>query len=220
MHPSLLLIVSCLLSCPPTTTRCTSLIQETLSMVIHLAMQTNYLGKHLTLEEFCTCTKTYQKYAINIEPFPKNPETITALKALNQFIIDPIIDYFSRDRFQLTYGFCSSDLKRYLNQKDPETGIKHGRIDPSRDQHMAHEINRNNRYYCQRLGAACDFLILDLDSNKLVDWILEQKLPFDSLYFYGKDKPIHISYGSQQKRDIWAFTATGQPTKKGIESHS
>jgi len=28
-----------------------------------------------------------------------------------------------------------------------------------------------------------------------VEWILEQQLPFDSLYFYGSDRPIHISYG-------------------------
>ena len=181
-------------------------------------MQVIKLGKYLTLEEFCTSTKTYKKYADRIDPKPKNPETITAIKSLNQFIIDPIIDNFGRDRFKLTYGFCSPDLKRYLNKKDPVTGIKNGRIDPSRDQHMACEINSKGKYYCQRLGAACDFLIVNLDSNILVELILSQKLPFDSLYFYGKHKPIHISYGSQHKRDIWTFTTTGQPTKKGIKS--
>ena len=179
-------------------------------------METNALGKYLNLADFCTCTQTYKKYLANIDPFPKNPETIKALQELNQMILDPIIDYFGQDKFKLTYGFCSPDLKRYLNQKDPITGIKNGRIDPARDQHMAWEINRRGNYYCSRLGSACDFMILDFQSDRLVDWILTQKLPFDSLYFYGKNRPIHISYGWQHKRDIWTFTTTGQPTKKGI----
>jgi hypothetical protein len=175
------------------------------------------LGKYLTLNEFCTCTNTYQKYKDNIDPFPKNPETITAIQNLNKFIIDPIIDYFSQDKFWLTYGFCSPDLKRFLTKKDPETGIKNGRVAPSRDRHMSHEINRNGKYYCKRLGAACDFLITDVSSDRVVDWILFQKLPFDSLYFYGNERPIHISYGEQHRRDIWTFISTGQPTKKGIQ---
>jgi hypothetical protein len=49
-----------------------------------------------------------------------------------------------------------------------------------------------------------------------VEWILKTKLPFDSLYFYGKARPIHISYGSQHKRDLWTFTSSGVPTKQGL----
>ncbi|MGK7932447.1 MAG: hypothetical protein AB4041_13580 [Microcystaceae cyanobacterium] len=175
------------------------------------------LGKYLTLKDFCTCSQTYKKYADKIDPLPKSLETIQALQALNQWIIDPIIDHFDYNNFQLTYGFCSPDLKKYLNQKDPETGIKNGRIDPARDQHLAHEKNRNNKYFCQRLGASCDFLIKTVPSNQVIDWILAQPLPFDSLYYYGSDRPIHISYGSQHKRDIWTFTPKKTPTKKGIE---
>ncbi|WP_416670430.1 hypothetical protein [Egbenema bharatensis] len=176
------------------------------------------LGQYLSLEEFCTCTQTYQKYVDRIDPYPKNlEETIPALEALCQHILAPVIAHFGRERFQLTYGFCSKDLKRFLSQKDPETGIKNGRVDPSRDQHMAHEKNRNGKYYCDRLGAACDFRIVGMESDRLVEWILEQRLPFDSLYYYGSDRPIHISYGSQHKRDIWTFTGRGVPTRKGIE---
>ncbi|WP_088893796.1 hypothetical protein [Leptolyngbya ohadii] len=175
------------------------------------------LGKYLTLQEFCTCTQTYRKYADQIDPYPTNPqETIPAIQGLCEHILDPVIEHFGRERFQLTYGFCSKDLKRFLSQKDPETGIKNGRVDPSRDQHMAHEKNRNGKYYCDRLGAACDFRIVGLESDRLVEWILEQQLPFDSLYFYGGDRPIHISYGPKQRRDIWAFKG-GTPTKQGTE---
>ncbi|MGB3401545.1 MAG: hypothetical protein WBA77_02520 [Microcoleaceae cyanobacterium] len=176
------------------------------------------LGKYLNLQTFCTCTQTYQKYADQINPFPQNEASVTAIIALNQQIIDPIINHFGYERFQLTYGFCSTDLKRYLEKKDPVTGLKNGRVAPHLDQHMAHEIKKNGQFYCQRLGAACDFRIQDLQSDQLVEWIINQKLPFDSLYFYGSDRPIHISYGPQHKRDIWTFTASGQPTRKGIQA--
>ncbi|MEL7038603.1 MAG: hypothetical protein AAFO04_23765 [Cyanobacteria bacterium J06592_8] len=175
------------------------------------------LGKYLTLESFCTCTRTYQKYASQINPYPDSPESVTAIQALNQWIIDPIIDQFGVVRFQLTYGFCSRDLKRFLEKKDPITGVKNGRVAPNLDQHIAHEVKRNGQYYCKRLGAACDFLIKDLESDQLIDWIIAQNLPFDSLYFYGQDRPIHLSYGPQHKRDIWAFNPAGLPTKKGTE---
>jgi len=176
------------------------------------------LGKYLTLEEFCTCTQTYRKYADQIDPYPQNgDETIPALEALCQHIIDPVIDEFGYDHFHLTYGFCSKDLKRWLAKKDPVTGIKNGVVSPNLDQHMAHEVNRNGKYYCDRLGAACDFRIVDLPSDELVDWIVEQRSPFDSLYFYGAERPIHISYGPQHKRDIWTFTVKGTPTRKGVE---
>jgi len=182
-------------------------------------MQEKLLGKYLNLEEVCTCTQTYRKYAAQIDPYPKNlDETIPALQALFQHVLDPLIDNFGRERFEVTYGFCSADLKRYLNRKDPETGLKNGRITPSRDQHMVYEVNRQGRYYCNRLGAACDFRIIDLSSSQLVEWVLALQLPFDSLYFYGPDHPIHISYSPRHKREIWTFTSKGTPTRKGIEA--
>ncbi|MGK7889649.1 MAG: hypothetical protein AB4042_09970, partial [Leptolyngbyaceae cyanobacterium] len=125
------------------------------------------LGKYLTLEEFCSCTQTYSQYADQINPYPQNgDETIPALEALCQHIIDPVIDEFGHDRFCLTYGFCSKDLKRWLAKKDPVTGVKNGVVSPNLDQHMAYEVNRKGKYYCDtpygvalrhRLGAVCDF---------------------------------------------------------------
>lgn len=177
------------------------------------------LGKYLTLDAFCTCTQTYRQYRDRIDPFPENlTETIPALQDLNRWILDPIIDRFGLDNFQLTYGFCSKDLIKFLEKKDPDTGIKNGRVAPALDQHMVYEKNRKGNYFCKRPGAACDFRILGETSDLIVEWILEQKLPFDSLYFYGSDRPIHISYGSQHKRSIWTFTEGKQPTQKGIKS--
>ena len=183
------------------------------------AQQLMPLGKYLNLEDFCTCTQTYRRWADSIEPFPKNlEETVPALQALCHYIIDPIIDHYGKAQFELTYGFCSSDLKRFLAKQDPVTGLKNGKSTPSVDQHMSHEKNRNGRYYCDRLGAACDFRIVSLASDVVVQWILDQALPFDSLYYYGAERPIHISYGLQHKRQIWAFTKQGTPTKQGVQN--
>lgn len=172
---------------------------------------------YLTLEEFCTCTDTYKKYAAKINPYPEQKESLEAIEKLAVRIIDPIIEHFGKDNFCLTYGFCSKDLKRWLNEKDPVTGIKNGRVDPKKDQHMAHEVNRNGKYYCERLGAACDFLIVDEPSEQVVKWLLlEKQLPLDRLYFYGTERPIHVSYGPQHNRYTCTFTASGKPVERKI----
>jgi hypothetical protein len=174
-------------------------------------------GKHITLEQLCCCTQTYARFSDQINPWPQQSESLTALQELCECILDPIVDHFGLENFCLTYGFCSRDLRKFLNRRDPLTGKKYGRIDTCRDQHMAHERNRNGKLYCERLGAAADFYIQGIGSSKVIDWILAQQLPFDSIYFYGSDRPIHISYGPQHKRSIWTFTESGQPTQKGIE---
>jgi hypothetical protein len=180
--------------------------------------QEKQIGKYLTLEAFCTCTQTYQKFATQIQnPYPNSPYSVAAIEQLCEMLIDPIIEHFGRDQFQLTYGFCSSELRRWLDQKDPETGLKNGRISPKHDQHMAHEVKIDGNYWCDRLGAACDFQIQKVGSDVVIDWILAMRLPFDSLYFYGINRPIHISYGPQQKRSIWTFGRSGMPTKRGLE---
>ena len=161
------------------------------------------LGNYLTLKEFCTCTNTFQKYSDNINPYPQNiEETLPVLSKLFENIIDPIIEHYGKDNFRLTYGFCSIDLKKYLAKKDPLTGEKNGRVAPQLDQHMALEVNSKNNYFCSRGGASCDFYIQNQPSDIVIDWIIEQALPFDSLYFYGSQKPIHISYGPEHKKYI------------------
>lgn len=175
------------------------------------------ISKYLTLDHFCTCSQTYSKYAEKINPYPQNLETLQAIQELTYWIIDPIITHFGYNNFKLTYGFCSPSLRKYLDQKNEETGLKNGRIDPKRDQHFGHEKNSKGNYYCSRLGASCDFLILNQNSDIVIDWIIHNKLPFDSLYYYGINRPIHISYGQENKRDIWTFTATGQPTRQGVK---
>jgi hypothetical protein len=92
---------------------------------------------------------------------------------------------------RLTYGFCSPALAKKIP----------GRIDPKRDQHAAHERNRFGHPFCERLGAAVDFIIEDESMLEVAQWIVSNT-PFDRLYFYGDTLPIHVSYGPNHDRQI------------------
>jgi hypothetical protein len=78
-------------------------------------------------------------------------------------------------------------------------------VDPSRDQHAAHEVNSRGNLICKRLGAACDFIVPDESMLEVAQWLV-QNTPFDRLYFYGDDKPIHVSFGPEHARRIVIMT--------------
>lgn len=82
-----------------------------------------------------------------------------------------------------------------------------GHIDPKRDQHAVHEVNRQGRLVCERLGAAVDFLIENENMREVAQWIVVNT-PFDRLYFYGEDLPIHVSFGPNHDRQIVSMVAT------------
>jgi hypothetical protein len=63
------------------------------------------------------------------------------------------------------------------------------------DQHAAHEKRTNGNYVCPRLGAACDFKVTNLNMRKVAEWTYFNT-PVDRLYFYGDDRPIHVSYSA------------------------
>jgi hypothetical protein len=98
-----------------------------------------------------------------------------------------VVDYFGA--IKLTYGYCSRTLGKSIT-KD---------VAPALDQHAAHERTPTGNPICGRGGAAVDFLVEDEDMAGVAEWIFEN-LPFDRLYFYGASRPIHVSYGPEQKR--------------------
>jgi hypothetical protein len=109
-------------------------------------------------------------------------------------VLDPVLDYFGMIR--LDYGFCSPELAREIP----------GRIDPKRDQHAACEPNRRGRPVCDRLGAAVDFIVEDESMLEVAPWIVANT-PFDRLYFYGDDLPLHVSCGPEQSRQVVRMVA-------------
>ena len=142
-------------------------------------------GRYLSYRSFIECGET--QATLNINNFPKNVETYNALHDLATYILDPIIDYFGAIR--LTYGLCTAELGRHIDK----------RVAHELDQHAAFELKRNGRFICKRLGAACDFIVDDEDMKEVARWIT-QNLPFDRLYFYGKESPLHVSFGPSHSR--------------------
>jgi hypothetical protein len=136
-------------------------------------------GRYLTYRQLIECGETQARTGLS--NVPKEADSFTALLELARNVLDPVIEYFGM--FSLTYGFCSPALAKCIPS----------RIAPAIDQHAAHERKLGAARICTRLGAAVDFLIADEDMEDVANWIIEN-LPFDRLYLYGRDRPIHVSY--------------------------
>jgi DNA phosphorothioation-associated putative methyltransferase len=142
-------------------------------------------GSNLTYRDLIECGETQQR--TRLANLPRLADSYNALNDLASKLLDPIIDYFGS--IQLTYGFCSLELSKLITS----------RVAPKLDQHAAHELDGKGRPVCDRLGAACDFIVEDENMREVADWIIDN-LPFDRLYFYADDRPIHLSFGPQNSR--------------------
>ena len=51
--------------------------------------------------------------------------------------------------------------------------------------------------------------------REVANWVAENT-PFDRLYFYGEDRPIHVSYGPEQKGEYidLVMTESGKQVPK------
>jgi DNA phosphorothioation-associated putative methyltransferase len=150
-------------------------------------------GNYLRFRQLIECGETQAE--TGLVNLPQQPESYNALLDLALNVLDPVIDYFGMIR--LSYGFCSPPLARQIP----------GRIDPKRDQHAAHEINRQGRPICERLGAAVDFRVEDENMLEVAQWMVANT-PFDRLYFYGEGLPVHVSFGPNHDRQVVRMIAT------------
>ncbi len=163
-------------------------------------------GTNLTYRALIECGETRQR--LGIANLPLRPESYNALYDLATELLDPVIDYFGSIR--LTYGFATSSLTRNI-----ERGIA-----PKLDQHAACEHGARGSLICARGGAACDFVIEDEDMKEVADWIVVN-LRFDRLYFYGPDRPIHLSFSATPALEAFAMLRTSsgrllpRPFKQG-----
>jgi DNA phosphorothioation-associated putative methyltransferase len=148
-------------------------------------------GQHFRFRDFLQCGATQAK--TGLPNLPEQVETYTALTRLATLILDPVIDYFGD--IILTYGFCSRELAKHIP----------GRNTPELDQHAGHELNTRQQPICKRLGAAVDFIVTDESMLEVAQWIV-QHTPFDRLYFYGDHRPLHVSCGPDDNREIVVMT--------------
>ena len=136
-------------------------------------------GSNFKFRQLIECGETQAR--LQLSNIPLNPDTYNALFDLCSLVLDPVIDYFGG--INLTYGFSSPALSAKID----------GRIAPKLDQHAGHECNRLGKPVCDRLGAAVDFSVDDENMLEVAQWIVSNT-PFDRLYFYGADRPLHVSY--------------------------
>lgn len=161
-------------------------------------------GAHLTYRDLIVCGETARRTGPS--NLPRQLDSYRALRALAENILDPVIDWFGS--IQLTYGFAGQEMTKLIP----------AHIAPNLDQHAAHEHNRLRKPICQRLGAACDFLVADENMIEVARWVAANT-PFDRLYVYGSDRPIHVSFGPEHKREIFEMvpTADGRRMPKRLK---
>jgi len=118
-----------------------------------------------------------------------------SLEELCSNILIPIKNEFGP--IEITYGYTSPELLRLIKSSSIMG------ISPGLDQHSSCEENNHGNLICSRKGAACDFVIKDTQVSmfEIAKWIIEN-LPFDRIYLYGKNRPVHISYGPENSRFI------------------
>ena len=150
-------------------------------------------GANFTYRSFIECGETQRQ--LGLKNLPLDPATYNSLNALATQVLDPVIDYFGAIR--LTYGFCSPELGKHINK----------RVAPKLDQHACSERNRAGKLICDRGGAACDFIVEDEDMRDVARWIVAN-LPFDRIYVYGPNQPIHLSYGPENSQVSYFLSAT------------
>jgi hypothetical protein len=144
-------------------------------------------GRYLKFRDLIEAGETWRR--VRVPNLPVQADTVAALEWLAEGILDPVAEKFGR--LEITYGFASPTLMHHVA----------GRIDPARDQHAGCELRRNGRPICPRLGQAADFRVPGVCSGRIAAWVA-CRLPFDRLYFYGPDLPLHISIGPQNSRAI------------------
>jgi DNA phosphorothioation-associated putative methyltransferase len=149
-------------------------------------------GQHFTYRQLIECGETWERTRVN--NIPKSPDTYDALFELATKVLDPVIEYFGG--IKLTYGFASPTLTHRIN----------GRIEPRLDQHASCELNTRGSLVCPRKGAAIDFLVEYEDMYEVAKWIAAN-CPFDRIYLYDRKRPIHVSIGPDDSREIYELVA-------------
>ncbi len=146
---------------------------------------------------------------------PNNPASKCALNNLVSEILAPLEQQLAP--VKVTYGFTNYALTRYVQ--------KHSKADTAIaiDQHASYEQNLRGNYICKRGGAACDIYVEGYENrmHEVVQYICDN-IEFDRLYFYGKDRPIHISWNEAPLKHLQvlkrAESGNRHPTKRAYDA--
>ncbi|GAA6185583.1 hypothetical protein NBRC116595_28310 [Aliiglaciecola sp. NS0011-25] len=126
----------------------------------------------------------HESHSSDIPNIPRAIETKRFLEYLIAEILIPVERQFGN--IKITYGFTSKELARYIAKFSPQGTA------PKLDQHAGCEINSNENTVSKRSGCACDFIVSNYSMIEVTRYIVKT-LNFDRLYFYGEQRPIHVS---------------------------
>ncbi|GAD80233.1 hypothetical protein [Vibrio ezurae] len=124
-----------------------------------------------------------------------NENSTQYLQQLTSDIIVPLQKQFGT--LHISYGFNSAELLRWLTKHSPKD------MGPKIDQHASMELNLRGNRICKRDGAACDITLSEYENrmNEIAKFIIEH-LNFDRLYYYGANRPLHVSIGPDNTRYV------------------
>jgi len=166
---------------------------QAIDQVVCLPALEERAGRHFSFSDLCKAGDTFARFLPDNRP--TDSATYEALKRLCDIVLDPVVEAFGP--IDITYGFSGPRLSRLIGK----------RIAPRLDQHAGHERNSRDRAICERNGQAADFRVPGIDSKTVADWIV-LNTAFDRLYFYGRDRPLHVSVGPQNLRQVIMLRAT------------
>ncbi len=144
---------------------------------------------HFTWRQLIECGETWRRVGNRVPNLPSQAESWVSLQALAQTVLDPVVEHFGA--VELTYCFAGPELLREVP----------GRIAPALDQHAGSELNRRGKLICTRRGQAADLYVPGVSSDVAAAWVATHT-PFDRLYLYGPDRPLHVSFGPDNTRQV------------------
>ena len=163
---------------------------------------TDHCGKHFSYRDFVHCSSTWhalEKEGKPIANLPKQAATWNDISQLCKSVLDPATDRFGK--VTLTYAFASNELDRAVRERARKDG-RMPNTTRNGDQHAGSELNSRGKLICGRRGIAVDFKIEGIASDVIARWIVANT-PFDRLYYYGDERPLHVSVGPDNSRLRW-----------------
>lgn len=155
---------------------------------------------YFTWRDLIECGETFHRLRDEGRPvdnLPRNEESLVALANLALTLLDPLHAHFGA--VQLTYGFAGPALTKHITRG----------ISPPHDQHAGFELNARGGRVCARDGQACDLRVPGVGSLNVARWI-RASLPFDRIYLYGDDRPLHLSFASEPRGAVIAMRPGGR----------
>lgn len=135
------------------------------------------------------------RHDVCVDNSPTEKASTDFILAMIEHILLPIENKFGR--IKVTYGFVSAELNTHI-QKNSSSGTC-----PSIDQHSSTELNKKHNHICERGGLACDFVVVGFEERMdIITTFIVNNLSFDKIYYYGNDRPLHVSINDQPKAHL------------------